>query len=118
MQNCSAEKYAGKRVRMSGYIKSAQVKSWAAMWLRVDKDSDAISFDNMADRAIKGDTPWKKYEIVLDIPEDATSLAYGVLLGGTGQVWFDDITFEVVDKKDVPSTATVLSEPTNLDFDE
>lgn len=117
MQSCGPGKYLGKRVRMTGYVKSSQVKNWAGIWFRVDKEYRSVSFDNMYKRPIKGDMEWKKYEIVLDVPSDATGLAYGVLLDGTGQVWFDDITFEIVDHS-VPSTAEVSSEPQNLNFEE
>jgi hypothetical protein len=27
----------------------------------------------------------------------ATSISYGVLLSGTGQIWFKDVNFEIVD---------------------
>lgn len=35
-QYCSADQYLGKRVRMTGYLKSENVKNWAGMWFRVD----------------------------------------------------------------------------------
>src|SRR5690606_36132604 len=99
MQTCLAEKYAGKRVRMSGLVKTKEVDDWAGLWFRVDQvNSDApLAFDNMQDRAIKKTTDWKRYEIVLDVPRRASKLAYGVLLRGTGQVWFTNIQFDIVD---------------------
>lgn len=101
MQECSVGKFSGKRVRMNGYMKSENVTDWAGFWFRVDVDTASVSFDNMyngkKDRSTKGTTDWKKYEIVLNVPSNATRLAYGALLGGTGQIWFDNLTFEVVD---------------------
>jgi len=125
MQNSNPDNYLGKRVRMTGFIKSESVEGWAGLWFRVDqKDSDyAISFDNMEDRSITGSTEWTKYEIVLDVPLNATNLAYGALLSGTGKIWFDDVSFEIVDKS-VPTTGKEsqnlmpLSEPANLGFEE
>ena len=125
MQSCLPDKYLGKRVRMSGYLKSKDVAEWAGFWMRVDQPNstplNSLSFDNMEDRAIKGTTDWKKYEIVLDVPLRASNIAYGVLLSGTGQVWFDNLNFEVVDKS-VPTTDKgrnfmPLKEPANLDFE-
>jgi hypothetical protein len=116
MQGASPNKYLGKRVRMTGYIKSADVVDWAGMWFRVDKDASSIAFDNMETRSLKGNNDWKKYEIVLDIAGDASQLAYGVLLSGTGKVWFDDIQFEIVGKE-VPTTDMYHPEPQNLNFD-
>src|SRR5262249_33100474 len=97
MQSFKPDDYRGKRVRMSGYVRSAEVKAWAGLWLRVDgPENKALAFDNMADRAVKGTTDWKKYEIVLDVPQSAQLIAFGILLSGTGQVWLDDMKFETV----------------------
>ena len=122
MQQCLPGKYLGKKVRMSGLIKSQGVDDWAGLWFRVDsKSKSGISFDNMADRPVKGTTDWKRYEIVLEVPGESINLAYGALLAGTGQIWFTDLKFEVVDG-DVDETAKTmnqtLKEPTNLDFRE
>ena len=115
MQNFSPDKYLGKRIRMSGYMKSKNVETWSGFWLRVDKagSQTSLAFDNMQDRPIKGTTEWKKYEIVLDVPSEATNIGFGALLDGTGQIWFDKLNFEIVDKS-VPITDK-QKEP-NLDF--
>jgi hypothetical protein len=36
MQNFSAEKYLGKRVRFSAFVKSENVSGWSGLWVRVD----------------------------------------------------------------------------------
>lgn len=125
MQNCSPEKYAGKRVRMTGYMKSKDVAESAAFWFRIDVkgSKEPSNFDNMNGRPIKGTTDWKKYEIVLDVASDASNLAYGALLSGTGQIWFDNITLEIVDNS-VPSTNLYGDKkqspqsPVNLNFED
>jgi hypothetical protein len=63
-----------------------------------------VAFDNMQNRAIKGTTGWQYYAVVLDIPVDATGLAYGVLLAGSGTIWLSSTKFEVVGS-DVPITS-------------
>jgi hypothetical protein len=98
--------YKGKTVKMSGYVKSVNVKSWAGLWMRVDYyNAGVLAFDNMEKRAIKGTKEWKKYEVVLFVPVEATSISYGVLLDGTGQIWFKDVILEVVDDS-VPETGS------------
>lgn len=128
MQNCLPDNYLGKRVRMTGMVKTQDVSDWAGLWLRVDEKGSKIplGFDNMKDgkkdRSIQGTTDWTKYEIVLDVPLNSSNLAYGALLVGTGQIWFDDIKFEVVDNN-VPITGKDKEammpnkEPVNLDFE-
>ena len=124
MQSFNPSSYLGKRVRLSGYIKSKDVQSWSGMWFRIDgpEKGNSLGFDNMYKRAIKGTTTWKKYEIVLDAPENSTGFAFGVLLNGPGEVWLDDLKFEVVDKS-VPLTnmldkSTAVNVPQNLNFEE
>jgi hypothetical protein len=117
MQTSIPVKYSGKRVKMSGWIKTENVKGWVGMWFRVDKGNRSIAFDNMGTRPIKGTTEWKQYEIILDVAEEADMLAYGVLLGGTGKVWFDDIQFDIVDAT-TTTTDKMKLEPSNLKFEE
>jgi hypothetical protein len=123
MQICKAAPFHGKRVRMSGWVKSAGVEKWAGLWMRVDglDPSRHLAFDNMQGRPIKGTSPWTRYEIVLDVAPEARDIAFGILLSGAGGVWVDDIAFEVVDKT-VALTAGAPSEeyadnPMNLDFE-
>jgi hypothetical protein len=113
---------AGKRVRMSAWVKSEKVGGWAGLWMRVDGTGrNVLSFDNMEPRGIKGTTDWAKYDVVLDVPADAAYIVFGALLSGRGgAVWVDDFTFEVVDKSVLTTTtldAPVTPTPTNLDFE-
>ena len=124
MQQCKASQYAGKKIKMSGSVKSSQVANWAGLWLRVDQagSTQSLAFDNMQDRPIKGNTDWKKYEIILDVPSNASNLAFGALLSGTGQIWFDNISFEIVNASEkntgmVKPGNSILEEPTNLGFE-
>ena len=91
MQSISAEHYAGHRVRLSADVKSDHLSAWAGLWMRADKDMKLVVFDNMQNRAIQGTQDWQHYEVVLDIPEDATSVHFGALLVGAGEIdaeWF------------------------------
>jgi hypothetical protein len=82
MQQCGAKPYCGKRLRVTGSIKSKDVEGWAGLWVRVDGlDKSGLAFDNMMKRPIKGTTDWTKYAIVLDVPEDAAVSACGVSWG-------------------------------------
>jgi hypothetical protein len=65
----SVEAVAGRKVRFRGFIKTEDVKGWAGLWFRADKDRKPVAFDNMARRAPRGTTPWKEYVIELEIPE-------------------------------------------------
>ncbi len=109
MQDFRADKYRGKRVRFSAFVKSEGIEGWAGLWMRVDKGNEGgVAFDNMQDRPIKGTTGWQKYEVVLDVPQDATRISFGVLLAGPGTVWLNGVNFEVVGSG-VPTTGKALS---------
>ena len=133
MQDCLPGKYLGKRVRMIGMLKTKDVSGWAGLWLRIDTKTPikAVVFDNMRagkkDNSVKGTTDWKKYEIILDVPANASNIAYGALLNGTGQIWFDNLSFEIVapvilttgiERETTSSTySSHQKEPVNLDFE-
>lgn len=121
MQNIRAERYQGKRVRLSGLVYSKDVEGWAGLWMRVDQGKDMVAFDNMQGRPIKGTTDWQRYDVVLDVPQDATGISFGILLAGTGEVWLSATKFDVVGT-DVPVTSPGASnlpeKPVNLEFTE
>ncbi|MDQ5966651.1 MAG: hypothetical protein QG625_2806 [Cyanobacteriota bacterium erpe_2018_sw_39hr_WHONDRS-SW48-000098_B_bin.30] len=100
MQMFEAGEMKDKRYRLTGWTKAAGVSGWAGMWMRVDGPAKgkSLAFDNMRDRPIQGTEDWTKHEIVLDVPESATHVAFGVLLNGDGQIWMDDFEFEEVEK--------------------
>lgn len=123
MQTISAENYLGKRLQLSGYVKSENVKGWSGIWMRIDgENNQQLGFDNMRNRTIKGTTDWKKYKIVLDIPSNSKTINYGVLLGGDGKVWFDNFKLTEVDKNVLVTNFIkenkLPSQPINLDFEE
>jgi hypothetical protein len=123
MQSISAELYRNKRVRMSGWMKTEEAGGGGGqLWLRVDGQGagSVLGFDNMNGRSPRGTTDWQEYSIVLDVPENATSLNYGFFLGGKGQVWVNAVTIEPVGS-DVPTTnmadkRTLATTPQNLGF--
>ncbi|PFK43207.1 AraC family transcriptional regulator [Bacillus cereus] len=125
MQIFKADKYRGKRLRLTAFIKSEGVKDWAGLWMRVDgKDTEPLAMDNMQNRPIKNTSNWQPYSVVLDIKEEALGIAFGILLSGKGFIWADSFRLDEVDEK-VPSTdlaenfyETLSEEPANLQFEE
>lgn len=123
MQSLMPTLYLGKLIKLTAYIKSEGVVDWAGMWMRIDEGKKIVAFDNMQGRPIQGDTDWNKYEIMLNIPNSATNMSFGVLLSGKGTVWFDDLEIDCV-AADTKVTDPYRScgvrfqnpQPTNLDF--
>lgn len=115
MQTFKADNYRGKRLRMSAWMKTEKADS-AQLWMRLDGAKRSLGFDNMDNRAAKGTTDWKKYEVTLDVPESTVNIAFGVLVNGKGQAWVDDFQFEIVGN-DVPATNMLSPEDMNRDQD-
>lgn len=123
MQQFKAEKFLGKRIKLSGFIKTKDVGGFCGFWMRVDDAlGDVLQFDNMSDRPVVGNSEWNHYAVVLDVPENSAVIAFGVLLSGNGQVWIDELKFEEVDKQtpttNIDFSADLLDEPTNLSFED
>ncbi|MBI5541305.1 MAG: hypothetical protein HY951_14660 [Bacteroidia bacterium] len=120
-QSFNATKYLGKRVKFSALVKTSNIEEWAGLWLRTDDDDGrTISFDNMADRQIKGTNNWKKYESVTDIPLYTDKILFGFLISGKGTGWIDEIKFEVVDSSIALTGKTYKQTPVlpqNLSFE-
>lgn len=98
--------YIGKRIRLTGYLKTKDIQSWAGMWMRIDdQKGKPITSDTMDNRFLDGTRDWAKYEIVLDVDENSQAISYGILLAGIGKIWISSPKIEVVDKT-IPITAT------------
>src|SRR5262245_54877887 len=70
----------------------------------------------MENRPIKGTTDWKKYGLVLDVPEESISINFGVLLSGGGQAWVDDLQLEVVSQDVLTTGINEYSERAKAEF--
>lgn len=122
MQTIKADNYKDSRIQFSGYVKAKFVSDWAGLWMRVDDViGRPLSFDNMNDRPIVGNSDWVKYEVVLDVPVSSSEISFGILLDGRGQIWFDKFEIKVVGM-DVPVTDRLKNKveaenPQNMDFE-
>jgi hypothetical protein len=99
--------FRGKRVRFSAEVRTDGVTDWSGLWMRLDREAkqDVIALDNMHNRPITGTTGWQRYEIVLEVPQDAKRLLYGLLLCGEGRAEVSNVQLDEV-AADVPVTAT------------
>ena len=117
-QSISAANYAGKTVRLTGYLKTTDVANgYAGLWFRVDSEYGMQLLDNMSTRGVTGTTDWQQYEAVLRVGEDAKRLIFGALLTGSGVMYADEFALEVVpDSTPTTLNASIPLEPVNLNF--
>lgn len=114
-QAMEASDYRGRRVRYSANVKAQEVRVAAGLWFRVDDaNGKSLAFDTMEGRrALRGDSDWQLYSIVVDVPAKGTNLLYGVALTHTGKVWIDGVSIEIVDQS-VPVTARRPGPPVRM----
>lgn len=99
-QRVYADRFAGRRVRYRAYLRSQRQNSSELMIRTFDKDRRALVNWVKSNRS---DLPsWTALEIVLDVPEAAARLEFGLRTKG-GVVWIDDVELEAVGN-DVPVT--------------
>lgn len=125
-QDLAAAPFAGIRLRFSGYIKTADVKGGAVLYLRIEETNGSaigkqFAFDNGPSEQVTGTTDWTRYDMVADVPADIPAnshIIFGFAVHGTGEVWFDDFQIEQVGT-DVNTTAREqLTQTTNLGFED
>ncbi|MGB3227725.1 MAG: S41 family peptidase [Saprospiraceae bacterium] len=113
------DNYAGKKITLTGYIKTENVTDgYAGLWMRIDP---SIAFDNMNKNGVKGTTDWTKYEITLEMnPEKTKQIVIGGLLVGKGKMWLDNFNVSI-DGKDIkdlkPITRKLFPAEKDKEFD-
>jgi len=109
------ENYAGKKITLSGYIKTENVSGGlAGLWMRIDPE---VAFDNMHKTGLTGTTPWKKYEITLEMsPKSTEKIVVGALLTGKGKIWVDNLTLSI-DGKDIENAKVFEKKLTKGELD-
>ncbi len=99
-QNLNLSMYIAKRVQIKAYMRGS---TNASIWAEVYKSKGSGKVESImgASKALSMNsevTEWIPKKIVLDIPNDATSFAFGFLMRKHGQVWIDDISVDIVNK--------------------
>jgi len=100
MQQIDAKTFKGKRIKVTGIIKSSDVREWGGIWVSVDQEAGQnVSLENMKHSSITGTKDAFTYvSIVVDVPSNSKGIAYGSVLKGAGQISTGRVSFDIVDK--------------------
>jgi hypothetical protein len=112
--------YRATKARLTAVLKADDVRGTGQLWLRADgADKQMLVLDNMCERALRGTVDWARYEIVLEVPKEATRLAMGALLFGAGRLEVAEMALEVADPSALVTSAPSVppEAPRNLDFE-
>jgi len=100
MQSFTAGPYRGATVRLRGWLRidASRPDDRAQMWLSIDRENHRRGFfDNMEDRPVRS-AEWTRCEITGKVDDDATFIDIGIMSTGSGRVWADDVSFEVISR--------------------
>lgn len=109
--------YIGKKISLSGYIKTENLMGgFAGLTMRIDPQ---LAFENMISKGVKGTAEWQKYEIQLPLfPEKTERIYIGALMSGKGKMWLDGLEVKVDGKSlDDPSLEVKALKPIDTAFD-
>ena len=96
-QQLPAADAAGKRAKLIAYIRTVGVRPGnAGLWWAIGNSrGEFIEVESDTPASAKGDTPWTRYELEVDVPADARQVYFGFDLAGGGTAWFDGLSIEL-----------------------
>ncbi|RYD72812.1 MAG: hypothetical protein EOP53_21265 [Sphingobacteriales bacterium] len=118
MQYCKAGNYLNKRLKLTAWVRTEDLKEYASFVFRVDGFIVSPQQEKIKEITFTGNNNWRKVELVLNIPDGATHFSYGLLLQGKGKVWMDDISIDEVASDEKITNISSFKPPVNLDFEE
>jgi len=86
--------YLGKKITISGFIKTENVTSgYAGLFMQINPQ---VARGNMEEQQVSGTTPWTKYQMTLDLNSNkAINIMFGGEFTGSGKVWFDKLQLTI-----------------------
>lgn len=102
---------AGKRLRLTGWVKTDSLMSHA--YLKLYATTLKRDEDVGAPQLIGGTTDWTRLSIEMDIPRDAYQVMAWFVYNAPsdGRVWFDDASLEIIGPASETSTPTSKPAP-------
>lgn len=111
-QEFQADHYRGARIRLTAFLQTASVMKAYIGLTAVTAGKYPVS----AVPGVSGTNPWKRYDVVIDVPQDAEVIRIVFGMSGSGTLWAANLGVERVGLQ-VPLSAPALPEkPQNLNF--
>ena len=87
-----ADAYRGKRIRLQGMLRMASGTGRTILYLQVNRSgSEHTSFTGQAAGAV-----WRKDELLADVPKDAETLQFGLVVAGPAEGWIDAVEVQAL----------------------
>jgi hypothetical protein len=112
VQQFQAVPYRGSRIRLTAFLQTASVAKASIGLVGVNGADNPPSIAT----AISGTNPWKKYDIVMDVPKDTGLIRIFFGMSGSGTLWAANFGVERVSLQVPLTTQQLPSKPENLNF--
>jgi len=100
-QYISAEPYQGRRVRIGVWLNGDGMDGWAAPWIESHGPppdlAQSTEYYDLYDDPVRGTSEWEYRSIELDVGSRQEAIYFGIVCFGTGRLWIDDVSIEVVE---------------------
>jgi erythromycin esterase len=99
-QTIDAKPLRGKRATFRAAVRTegAGSGSQAYLWLRIQKQgigpASSLIATDLSDRPITT-ADWRVFETIVSVPNDASTIDYGLALVGDGRAWLDSVSLEM-----------------------
>lgn len=94
-----ARPYRGQRIELRARVSCDDIdgtRAWGGLWVRVDRAGESVALNNMRERPLRGTRAEHARAVTLDVPQDADTIAYGVLLVGAGRFRATNLTLRTM----------------------
>jgi hypothetical protein len=95
-QKCDATPFRGQRVRLTGWIQTDGFPDNSAAQILFFVKDPAGGELARGGVGVEESKYWREYAAVVDVPEEASTLFYGMVLSGAGTAWFNDLQIRAV----------------------
>ncbi len=96
MTSLDARPFRGRRAHASVWVRTQGVTARGDVWLRVQGSESPPDGPGLATSITRlppnGD--FTRYELLVDVPESASTVQLGLGLGGPGMLWMDGVSVE------------------------
>ncbi len=83
-------------VELSGWVKTIDAESVVMVIQCWDENNELVGFSSTpSETNINGTNDWTQYTTSVKVPGETEFIVVRLVLTGTGQVWFDDVTLVV-----------------------
>jgi hypothetical protein len=96
MTTLDARPLRGRRAAAIVFVRTQGVTGRGDVWLRVQGEGSPVDGPGLATSIahLSESAEFTRYELVVDVPVDASSVQLGLGLGGPGMLWMDGVKVE------------------------